>query len=258
MNIRQMVIDYELDQMSRYLDLVQESLQRNHDHLEARFVEMTGEVTNSASECVGSSSDDYEDEFFEATQDFPQLLRLSFIVIWYAFVEKNLLDLCEELNLTVSVGAKENDNLDKGIRRARKFLVRAKNYEIDADHWQELIEINRLRNHIVHDGKRLRYSYLKPDGQFVRYENIGGTVVFLMVNEALYSYLQKHGIATTSGPFIEIVPSIEYCKSLVEFGRKLFRKLYVDLTPIHQTATAPAFANHGPTGFQEHGTSGKS
>ena len=172
MNIRQMVIDYELDQMSRYLDLVQESLQRNHDHLEARFVEMTGEVTNSASECVGSSSDDYEDEFFEATQDFPQLLRLSFIVIWYAFVEKNLLDLCEELNLTVSVGAKENDNLDKGIRRARKFLVRAKNYEIDADHWQELIEINRLRNHIVHDGKRLRYSYLKPDGQFVRYENI--------------------------------------------------------------------------------------
>lgn len=249
MNVRQMLIDYELDQMSRYLDLVQESLQRNLDHLEMHIAEMTDEATSGALESAGSASDDYEDEFFEAIQDFPQLLRLSFIVIWYAFVEQNLLDLCEELNLKISFGAKENDNLDKGIRRARKFLVRAKNYEIDAAHWQELIEINRLGNHIVHDGKRLRYSYLQPDGQFVRYEDSGGTVVFLMVNEALYSYLQKHGIATTSGPFVEIVPSIEYCKSLVEFGRKLFRKLYVDLTPIHQAATAPAFSNHGPAEF---------
>src|SRR6185369_5059573 len=251
MNVRQMLIDYELDQMSRYLDLVQESLQRNYDHFEAHLEEMTAEVPNSASESVGSWSDDYEDEFFEATHDFPQLLRLSSIVIWYSFVEQNLLDLCEELNLRISFGAKENDNLDKGIRRARKFLVKAKNYEIDNDHWQELIEINRLRNHFVHDGKRLKYSYLQPDGEFVRYENSSGTVVFLMVNGALYSYLQKHGIVTTSGPFVEIVPSIEYCKSLVEFGRKLFRKLYVDLTPIHQVATAPAFTSHGPAEFRK-------
>jgi hypothetical protein len=229
MNIRQMLIDYELDQMSRYLDLVQESLQRNYDQLEARYTEIGG-----------AWNDDYEDSFVEATQEFPQLLLLSFIVIWYSFAEQKLLELCEELKLRISFGAKENENFDKGIRRARKFLLRGRNYEIDVDHWRELIEINRLRNYIVHDGKRITNSHVKPDRQFVPYEIDGGTVVFLIIDEALFSYLQKHGIATTGGPFVEILPSVEYCQSLVEFGRKLFQKLNADLRPIHQAAMRPS------------------
>jgi hypothetical protein len=229
MNIRQWLVDCELDQMSRYLDLVQESLQRNYAQLEARYEEIGG-----------GGNGDYEDEFVEATQEFPQLLLLSFVVIWYSFVEQTLLELCEELRLRISFSAKENENFDKGIRRARKFLLRGRNYEIDAEHWRELIEISRLRNYIVHEGKRIRYSHLKPDRQFVPYEIDSGTVVFLIIDEALFSYLQKHGIATTGGPFVEILPSIEYCKSLVELGRKLFRKLYDDLRPIHQAAMRPS------------------
>ena len=131
-------------------------MQRNYDQLEARY-----------SEIGGWENADSEDDFLSATQEFPQLLLLSFIVIWYSFVEQNLLELCEELKLRISFGAKENENFDKGIRRARKFLLRGRNYEIDADHWRELIEISRLRNYIVHDGKRITYSHVKPDRQFV-------------------------------------------------------------------------------------------
>lgn len=220
-----MLIDYELDQMSRYLDVVQESLQQNYNQLKTRYAEID--------DC---ESADFEDEFIEATQEFPQLLLLSFIVIWYSFVEQRLLELCEELKLRISVGAKDNEKLDTGIRRARKFLLKGRNYEIDAGHWREFIEINSLRNYIVHEGKRIRHSYLQPERPFVPYDINGGTVVFLIVDKALFSYLQQHGLTTNDGTFVEILPSVEYCVSLVELGRKVFRKLYADLRSIHQAA----------------------
>jgi hypothetical protein len=43
------------------------------------------------------------------------------------------------------------------------------------------------------------------------------------------SYLQKHDMIKYFGPFFDIVPSFDYCNYLVEFGKKLFSKLYTDL-----------------------------
>jgi hypothetical protein len=57
----------------------------------------------------------------------------------------------------------DNLNSEIGIKRARKFLLLTRNYEINSDHWQELVPISRLRNFIVHEGTRITGSYLKPD-----------------------------------------------------------------------------------------------
>jgi len=224
-------VSYELDQMSRYLDLVQGSLNSNYEELEARYAEMVVEG-DSTSETISFGSDEYEDEFLEATQDFPQLVLLSFIVIWYSFVEQNLLDLCEQLMLRIEIRPRDSEKSDKGIWRARRFLLREKGYEVDADHWRELTEINRLRNFIVHEGKRIEFSYVQSEGRLdpVRYQTDGGAVVFLRIGQELFRYIQKRGISTSRGPIVEILPSIEYCKSLVDLARRLFRKLYADLS----------------------------
>jgi len=216
-------VSYELDQMSRYLDLVQESLHSNYEQLEARYAEMA-----FFEDSIRFESGYYVDDLSEAVQYFPQQVLLSFIVIWYSFVEQKLLDLCEQLKLRIQIGPKDNKSFDKGIRRAKKFLLSGKGYAIDSDHWRELIEINRLRNLIVHKGKRIGFTSAQPDGRFVKFQADGGPAGFLIIEQELFRYIQAQGILTSSGPIVEVLPSIEYCKSLVDFARTLFRKLYAD------------------------------
>ncbi|MBS1788073.1 MAG: hypothetical protein JST85_10145 [Acidobacteria bacterium] len=228
-DIRKLLTDYELDQMSRYLELVQESLHCNYEQVEVRYHEdMAREMGEAEAELL---EDQYTDEYIEASQELPQLLLLSFVVTWYSFVEQKLLDLCEGLKLRMTVGPKDGEYFDKGIRRARKFLLKGRGYEINSDHWREITEVGRFRNQIVHEGKRLSWSYLQPEGKFVRFIMGGEINVFLLVEPALFNYLQKRGMIKTTGPFVEIIPSFDYCKSLIKLGRDLFGKLYADLKP---------------------------
>jgi len=229
MNIGYLLIRLELEQMSRYLDLVETSLQQHFKKLETSYQEdMAQEMTEDE---AAIWDDHYTDDFIEAGQDFPQLLLLSFIVTWYSFVEQRLIDLCEELKLSISVNPKNNESFGKGIWRARRFLLEARKYSIDAIHWQELTRIGRLRNAIVHDGRRLPWSYYKSDGQSMPHSLDDGTTVYIHIEKDLFHYLQKHNMIEYSGPFFDIVPSFDYCNSLVKFGKELFSKLYNDLKP---------------------------
>ena len=225
-------IQEELRQMSRYLDVVVASLETNFKRVDSAYEEaMKEEVPNS------EFSDDYvewmlgkhEGELIEAGQDFPQLLLVSFVILWYSFVEQKLLDFCDELGLTISITPKSNKNFHKGIRRAYKFLSQARDYKIHQNHWQELLSISRLRNLLVHEGKQLKLSFIKPDGQSVIYKRENESDIYLPIDDDLYKYLCKHNLFEISGVFMNIVPSIEYCKELVKLGNEIFIKLYADL-----------------------------
>lgn len=230
-NLRLFFIQEELSQMSRYLDTVVSALETN-----LRNVDITYENTwkDGFSEDI---SDEYiewvigqhNDELIEAGEDFPQLLLISFVILWYSFVEQKLLDLCEELQLKVTISAKGEENFGKGIRRARKFLLQAKNYEIDQKHWQELVYIGKLRNLIVHEGRTIKLSYLKPDGESVPYKMANGSNLYISIDANLYEYMEKHNLFWVGSVFFNIIPSIDYCKELVDFGREIFKKLYHDL-----------------------------
>lgn len=174
----------------------------------------------------------YTDELIEAGEDFPQLLFLSFIVTWYSFIELKLLDLCEHLKLSISISPKDNSNFGQGITKARKFLLACKDYEIDGKHWQELTTIRRFRNIIVHEGGRLSCDYFKPDRQYASHTLENGVTIYISVDETLFHYLQKHNMIRFSNPpFVDINPTFEYSKYLVEFGKEIFDKLYSDLIP---------------------------
>jgi hypothetical protein len=230
MNLGYWLVEVELEQMAKYLDLVQNSLQQHLEEIEKAYQEdMAREMTEDEEAFLESN---YTDDFIEAGRNFPQLLLLSFIVTWYSFVEQELIDLCQRLKLSITIGPKDEEYLDKGIRRARKFFLKAKNYEIDANHWQELVSIGKLRNRIVHEGKRLSCDYRKPDRNSVPYLGDEGVTIYIIIEEALFRYLQKHDMIEISGPpFIDIVSTFEYCKYLVEFSKEFFYKLYTGLMP---------------------------
>lgn len=223
------LLEYELDQMSRYLELVQVALQNYGEGIEDSYARvMKQEMTEDE---IAFLEADYGDLFVEAGHNLPQLLLSSFIISWYSLVEQKLLDLCEQLNLKTSIGPKENEYFRKGIRGARKFLYRTKGYEIDLHQWEELINISKLRNQIVHAGNHVRCSYNKLEGNYVSCAYQGGEV-YIALEKPVFDYLQKQNILEIGGPpYVEIMPSHAYCQYLVKFGKDFFYKLNKDLKP---------------------------
>ena len=220
-------ISVELEQMSKYLNLVQNSFDQHLSEIDAAYHKDL-ELEMDADEAA-RMEDYYLDAYLEAGRDFPRLLLLSFIMTWYSFVEQELIELCSRLKLSISVGPKDSEYFDKGIWRVRKFLLKTKGYEIDSNSWQELVKIGKLRNTIVHKGKSLSCSYAKPEGKYVSYTNDDGITIYISVEESLYLYLKKHNLIETPSPvFVDIVPTFDYCNYLVEFGKNLFKKLYED------------------------------
>lgn len=226
-NMRAWMTNYELEQMSRYLSLIQTSLSQQLEEIEAAYRQgMAEEMTEDE---YYRLEDHYTDQFLDAGRDFPQRLLSSFVVAWYSFVEQQLFDICEILNLRVTIGPKDNENFGKGIRRARRFLLEASRYEIHPPHWQELVEIGRLRNFIVHEGTRVVGSYLPSEEERVELQSDLGNTFYFPISQALFRYLQKHNLVDHHSSMLDIIPSFDYCSHLVEFGKELFERLHTDL-----------------------------
>jgi len=221
--------DYELGQMSEYLDIIQASLSQRLDEIDEAYREDSAREMTEDEYCL--MEDHYTDEVLATGRDFPQRLLSSFVVAWYSFVEQKLLDVCETLKLRVSIGPRDNINFGKGTRRARKFLLEASQYEIHPPHWKELVEIGKLRNFIVHEGTRIIGSYFKSEEDMVALQSDIGNTLYFLIKQNLFRYMEKHNIVDHSGIFLDIIPSFDYCTYLVEFGKELFRKLYTDLKP---------------------------
>ena len=180
-NMRAWMTNYELDQMSRYLSLIQASLSQRLEEIEAAYREdMTDEMTERKYSIL---EDHYTDQFLEVGRDFPQRLLSSFVVAWYSFVEQQLLDICEYLELRVTIGPKDNKNFGKGIRRARRFLLEVGQYEIHPPHWQELIEIGWLRNFIVHEGTRVMSSYYPSEEGIAELQSDNGDTFYFPIRK---------------------------------------------------------------------------
>ena len=228
-NVNLLILTYELEQMSKYLDLIETAFVEHYNEVEASYrAKLSNEMDEDEVELL---TDQYLDEFMEAARDFPQLQLLSFIVTWYSFVEQQLLDLCNRLKLKFPNGPKANESFGKGIYHAHKFLAKVQKYEIDQELWQQLLEINKLRNVIVHQGKKIRGTWVKPARKCSSYVSESGLTVFVLLDESVLKYLEQRGMLERSDLSVDIVPTPEYCKYLVEFGKTFFSKLYSDLQP---------------------------
>lgn len=229
MNIRLMLITYELDQMSKYLDLVLDSLQQHFEGVEEFYrKEMMRDLTEDEWAILDGS---YMDDLIEAGENLPQLLLSGFVVTWYSFVEQKLTHLCQSLELSTTIN-QESFTRDKGIRKARKLLKHSKGYMIDEQQWQKLVMIGKFRNLIVHEGNNLPFSYHKPDKTSVSHTLENGIPVYLQIDDSLFEYMKKQKILKfSSSTSVELNPTFEYCQQLIKFGKEMFEQLYRDMFP---------------------------
>jgi hypothetical protein len=227
-DLKQFFVDYELEQMTRYLTMVKKSLAQEMEKLDIKYkYYFENEIDDDVEDEF--LIDEYTDGLLEIEKDFPKLTYGSFVVAWYSFTEQTLLDICESNNLKIVVSAKGNDSLGRGIWRAKKFLSEAAKFEIDNKKWQELVNINRLRNFIVHEGYKLRGSYIENDKPFTVYETESGANIYFNLDGNLYRYLEKNSMISHSGVALEIIPTYEYCNYLIGFAKPLFKTIFDNL-----------------------------
>jgi hypothetical protein len=232
-NYNSWLITQELKQMDRYLDLLATAVSDNKKQFDITVEEFAKKTTTESER--EEFSDFVESVYEEIEEDFPRLLFSSFVVSWYSFTEIRLMDFCRHHKLKISISIQDNENFDKGIRRAYKFLSQAANYRIDNTHWQELTRVGRIRNIIVHDNGRLSSSRVDDTGNSpISKKTIGGRL-YLNMEKDLYQYFQKHNLLEFRGWFC-VTPNFDYCKHLVTFGLEFFETLYktYDSTSLQQ------------------------
>ena len=223
------MVMYRFDQMSRYLDIIQRSLDQHFSEIDKAYDENIAHEMEE--EEYYSLKDEYTDKFIEAGRDFPDLFLSSFVIAWYSFIEQELADICRSLRVETDTSKKIKN--EKGIRRSRKLLLEVAKYEIDPANWQELVEIGRLRNFIVHNGNTVHgHIFSLNDKEIVLVSHIGSTYYF-SIDPVLFKYLKKHEIVEQTISHLYISLTFNYCKYLVEFGETLLAKLHSDLHPLH-------------------------
>lgn len=223
-NVGHWLISYELEQMERYLDLLNSAINENQKEFDASIEKITSTMSEDEKESFYAFN---EDEFIEVGSDFPRLLFASFVVSWYSFVETHLINFCRNRNLKIAISIQDNENYGEGIRRAHNFLIRAAGYHIDNVHWQELTRIGKTRNKIVHNNGALSFSHLEGLNNSIPVKVDENITYYLQIDKDFYGYLQTHNLLEFTGLFY-IMPTYEYCKHLIKFGLSFFEKLYKD------------------------------
>lgn len=231
-NLRLWFIQAKLRQMEKYLELCNSA-----------FVQKSDEIVKSFDKYIKTSDllneeidyDQFTDELIEIEKVFPKQLFSSFVISWYAFVEQELLDFCEICELKIEISAKDNIRFKKGIDRAKEFLDEAANYQIEQEDWQQLDQIRTLRNFLVHKGTEINCSTLpidKPNScKILDKDEVS---LYFEMQDCLLSYLQKYNLIETVGITLLVIPTMEYCKGLIDFGLQFFKKLYTSDFYLHQ------------------------
>jgi len=225
------IIQYELNQMERYLGLLQTTISDNQKQFNASIEKTVSTMTEDEKEDFYQF---HEDDFIEVSRDFPRQLFSSFVVSWYSFVENRLMNFCKSRNLKISLSIQDNENYGKGIKRAYNFLYRAAGYKIDNEYWNELTRIRKTRNKIVHNNGRLSFSSVNMPNNSVSVDVASDVTLYLQIDKDLYQYIETHNLLEYIGVFY-ITPNFEYCKHLVDFGLEFFERLHKDFRKETQT-----------------------
>lgn len=225
MSIQKIFLDVTLNQMSRYLHVVHAALLQEQE----QFFGTVKQITDNLSDDEDPEMvwDHFYDELVEVRDELPRQLYYSFIVSWYSFIEHELVQICVSRKLTISVGIRDNDGLGKGIGRARKFLKQAAGYDIPDVYWNELTKISWIRNKIVHEGGRLRYSFAPSKSNIPT--KVEDNTLYLEIEENQHKYMELHALIKYTAGFV-LDPTFEYCISLIDFARSFLLRLYNDLT----------------------------
>lgn len=204
---RTLFIDLQLDNMEGYLDFFEKAIKSKIKEFEE----------NLEKKAINLSVDDKErffefhsDEYWKLADVIPYMTYTNFIISLYSYIEHELFNLCKDIRKEQDIKLSYEDVGGKGIYRAKLYLSKVADIEIEDKHWNELVIIGKLRNKIVHNGGKFYIDSSKKD------------------LKQLYLYLKKNSLTKRFGEktYFEFCPNLSYCEYLIGLGRELFTDLY--------------------------------
>lgn len=138
----------------------------------------------------------------------PHLLFSSFIITLYSLLERNLMKICQALDIKISISINDKAISDKGIDRVSVFLKKGINYEIDNPHWKVLKTVQSIRNKLVHGDQTITFKSISND-------------------KKVYHYLRLYQLCEAEEA--PIIFNSQYCQHLIEFSLIFFDKIFKDI-----------------------------
>jgi len=151
-DIEAMMLQNDLEQISRFYRLVEGSLEKE-------LAEFVQRIDKQAQELPDAARQEYyewqSDGHWEFNEVFPGLFRSSLFLSCYALLEARLDRLCDIAKTKDGHVVALDDIKGRGIRRARIYLEKVCCVPVPTRQWDNLMLLNAMRNTLIHSEGRI-------------------------------------------------------------------------------------------------------
>ena len=164
----------------KYLDLLDKSLD---EYSNAFMKQSEDNLKNLADEDKENElQDNIFPEYSLLAEEFPDILRKSFIITCYSYLEQWIKGHCNFIKIRKSEPLDITDLRNSGINQAKTYLKKVANIDIsDIKSWDDIKHIGEIRNLIVH-----RDSSLPDEGSEIR-RYINSRICYNTIDDFLFS-----------------------------------------------------------------------
>ncbi|MCF6256283.1 MAG: hypothetical protein L3J98_08030 [Gammaproteobacteria bacterium] len=211
LNISKRLFNYGLDSLERYLVEVDNALDKSWNE----FADKTEKEIKSLTE---EESEEYIDIIYDdismIRDILPQINGQAQILNIYAFMEHELIRLCEQYKRANKIDVSVNDLKGGGLHSSRAYFKKVAKFDLaDDDTWERLNNFNKIRNVIAHYN-----GYLSSD--YYHYKKIKK---FISTNPTFIDFKPIGNGSKSSG---EIIVKSECTKQFREDVESYFEELF--------------------------------
>jgi hypothetical protein len=178
------------------------------------FVEEEFFYTESGRPFLNINSNFFETEY---SQEFDKMFYITIVTMLYSCIERGLIKLCD-------IKKEGNGKRKKVLDSARLFFKAATDYKFDESIWQEIDNLRRLRNILMHSGLSLLNDSFDIE---VLIDNYGDKTFVenyqadhIETHPKFIEYLKSKNIYGKERGVINL--NLEYCESVIEISHRFF------------------------------------
>ncbi|UOQ44058.1 hypothetical protein MUN89_19680 [Halobacillus salinarum] len=144
--------EIRMDEFKEYAESVQAFLEQQIKLIEEDYDKRADGLSDKEKEELFEGM--YENDFYNFNKSFPNILRESLFISCYAYLEKELMNLCKFIEKRNDFKIDLADLKHNGIIKAQVFIkkVAEVNFPEETNSWNKILKFNIIRNHLVHEG----------------------------------------------------------------------------------------------------------
>ncbi|MGE1164499.1 hypothetical protein ACQJ0Y_14620 [Peribacillus simplex] len=220
-------IDWGLDGFYNYIEEMEGILNLQLEKLVNEYKEESKNLSEDQAEDFYEYN--YADQVNYFKDDFPNILRKSFVTSLYSFLEQQLVKVCQEVHKVIQDDSYNRKYNRSPIFYSYKYLTEEVKVDSDTlnETWSKIEKLNKIRNHLVHNGgdtlNKIKDPKNKNDEK--NNETLDAFIYYNLAkedkkyNEFLISENKAHKLK------YDIKISSDFCEEILNITREFFDTL---------------------------------